>query len=121
MKLVIFGLAFLGLVSSRILPTENQKESLREGEVRIDDMILSEEQYKTLYGSGGSKGSKGTRNGVPATWQTHGNKTMEARWPNNTLPYVIDESLLPQSVAISKIEFAISRFNSEMWGCFSIV
>ena len=40
MKLVIFGLAFLGLVSSRILPTENQKESLREGEVRIDDMIL---------------------------------------------------------------------------------
>ena len=118
MKLVIFGLAFLGLVSSRILPTENQKESLREGEVRIDDMILSEEQYKTLYGS------EGTRNGVPATWQTpivHGNKTMEARWPNNTLPYVIDESLLPQSVAISKIEFAISRFNSEMWGCFSIV
>ena len=118
MKLVIFGLAFLGLVSSRILPTENQKESLREGEVRIDDMILSEEQYKTLYGS------EGTRNGVPATWQTpivHGNKTMEARWPNNTLPYVIDESLLPLSVAISKIEFAISRFNSEMWGCFSIV
>ena len=118
MKLVIFGLAFVGLVSSRILPTENQKESLREGEVRIDDMILSEEQYKTLYGS------KGTRNGVPATWQTplvHGNKTMEARWPNNTLPYVIDESLLPLSVAISKIEFAISRFNSEMWGCFSIV
>ena len=118
MKLVIFGLAFVGLVSSRILPTENQKESLREGEVRIDDMILSEEQYKTLYGS------EGTRNGVPATWQTpivHGNKTMEARWPNNTLPYVIDESLLPLSVAISKIEFAISRFNSEMWGCFSIV
>ena len=118
MKLVIFGLAFLGLVSSRILPAENQKEYLREGEVRIDDMILSEEQYKTLYGS------EGTRNGVPATWQTpivHGNKTMEARWPNNTLPYVIDESLLPQSVAISKIEFAISRFNSEMWGCFSIV
>ena len=116
MKLVIFGLAFLGLVSSRILPTENQKESLREGEVRIDDMILSEEQYKTLYGS------EGTRNGVPATWQTPiTNKTMEARWPNNTLPYVIDESLLPLSVAISKIEFAISRFNSEMWGCFSIV
>ena len=115
MKLVIFGLAFLGLVSSRILPTENQKESLREGEVRIDDMIMSEEKYKTLYGS------EDTRNGVPATWQTHGNKTMEARWPNNTLPYVIDESLLPLSVAISKIEFAISRFNSEMWGCFRIV
>ena len=79
-------------------------ESPRGDEVIIDDMILTQEQYELLYG-------EGTRSGVPEAW--------ERRWPDNKLPYETDSSVLSSDIAI--IESTISRFNSEMSGCFSIV
>ena len=79
-------------------------ESPRGDEVIIDDMILTQEQYELLYG-------EGTRSGVPEAWK--------GRWPNRQLPYEIDSSILYSDIAI--IESTISRFNSEMSGCFSIV
>ena len=79
-------------------------ESPRGDEVIIDDMILTQEQYELLYG-------EGTRSGVPEAW--------ERRWPDNKLPYKIHSSVLSSDIAI--IESTISRFNSEMSGCFSIV
>ena len=79
-------------------------ESLRENEVIIDDMILTQEQYELLFG-------EGARSGVPEAW--------ERRWPDNKLPYKIHSSVLSSDIAI--IESTISRFNSEMSGCFSIV
>ena len=79
-------------------------ESPRGDEVIIDDMILTQEQYELLYG-------EGTRSGVPEAWK--------GRWPNRQLPYEIHSSVLSSDIAI--IESTISRFNSEMSGCFSIV
>ena len=79
-------------------------ESPKGDEVIIDDMILTQEQYELLYG-------EGTRSGVPEAW--------ERRWPDKKLPYEIHSSVLSSDIAI--IESTISRFNSEMSGCFSIV
>lgn len=79
-------------------------ESPRGDEVIIDDMILTQEQYELLYG-------EGTRSGVPEAW--------ERRWTDNRLPYETDSSVITSDIDI--IESAISRFNSEMSGCFSIV
>ena len=79
-------------------------ESPKGDEVIIDDMILTQEQNELLYG-------EGTRSGVPEAW--------ERRWPDNKLPYKIHSSVLSSDIAI--IESTISRFNSEMSGCFSIV
>ena len=73
-------------------------------EVIIDDMILTQEQYQFLYG-------EGTRSGVP--------EGLDRRWPDKKLPYETDSSVLSSDIAI--IESTISRFNSEMSGCFSIV
>ena len=79
-------------------------ESPRGDEVIIDDMILTQEQYELLYG-------EGTRSGVPEAWKR--------RWTANRLPYETDSSVLSSDIAI--IESTISRFNSKMSGCFSIV
>ena len=79
-------------------------ESPRGDEVIIDDMILTQEQYELLYG-------EGTRSGVPEAWKR--------RWTDNKLPYETDSSVITSDIDI--IESAISRFNSEMSGCFSIV
>ena len=96
MSIIIF--IFLGQGSAGILP------SPMGNEVIIGDMILTQEQYELLYG-------EDTRSGVPEAW--------ERRWPDNKLPYKIHSSVLSSDVAI--IESTISRFNSEMSGCFSIV
>ena len=45
--------------------------------------------------------------------------TWDRRWTDNKLPYKIHSSVLSSDIAI--IESTISRFNSEMSGCFSIV
>ena len=95
-SIVIF--IFIGQGSAGILP------SPMGNEVIIGDMILTQEQYELLYG-------EGTRSGVPEAW--------ERRWPDNKLPYKIHSSVLSSDIAI--IESTISRFNSEMSGCFSIV
>ena len=95
---------FLGQGSAGILPNEDQKQSPMGNEVIIGDMILTQEQYDLLYG-------EGTRSGVPEAWN--------GRWPNKQLPYEIDSSVISSDIAI--IESTISRFNSEMSGCFSIV
>ena len=95
-SIVIF--IFLGQGSAGILP------SPMGNEVIIGDMILTQEQYELLYG-------EGTRSGVPESWN--------GKWPNRQLPYEIHSSVLSSDIPV--IESAISRFNSEMSGCFSIV
>jgi hypothetical protein len=76
---------------------------LRNGEVTIDDVILTEEQYKYLFGGG-------ERNGASDPVR---------RWPNKEVPYVFEPSM-PNSRRI-QIEEVISRFNTEMKGCIQIV
>ena len=70
-------------------------------------MILTQEQYESMYG-------EGTRSGVPEIWYG-----VFRRWPNNRLPYEIDSSVLSSDKAI--VESTISKFNAQMSGCFSIV
>ena len=104
-SIVLFTL--LGRGSSRILTNKNKKQSPKGNEVIIGDMILTQEQYELLYG-------QRTRSGIPEEW-----KGFDWRWPNNKLPYKIDSSILPPDRL--KIEEAISKFNSQMSDCFSIV
>ena len=65
-------------------------------------MILTHEQYEIMYG-------KGPRSGNPF-------KNM--KWPDNELPYEVDSSVSFSDKR--KIRKAISKFNSEMKGCFKI-
>lgn len=103
MKSIILLVLLSGLVYSRVLKTEDQKQSSRTDEVTIGDVILTKEQYEFLFGGG-------SRNGVPSPVR---------RWPNKELSYIFDLSM-PDS-RITEIEEVISRFNSEMNGCFQIV
>ena len=70
-------------------------------------MILTQEQYEIMYGE-----SKRSR--IPEIWAGR-----FRRWPDRRLPYVIDSRIPDFNKSI--IESAITRFNSEMSGCFSIV
>ena len=70
-------------------------------------MILTQEQYELMYG-------EGTRSGIPEIWYG-----VFVRWPNSRLPYEIDPSVLSSDATI--IESTISKFNTQMSGCFSIV
>ena len=76
----------------------------------IGDMVFTQEQYELLYG-------QRTRSGIPEDWSNNGGRSW--RWPKNKLPYKIDSSVLPPDQLI--IEETISRFNSRMGDCFSIV
>ena len=106
--IVLFTL--LGRGPSSILSNENQEQSPSGNEVIIGDMVFTQEQYELLYG-------QRTRSGKPANWTN--NKGRNWRWPENKLPYRIDSSvLLPDQLIIEK---TISRFNSRMSDCFSIV
>ena len=67
-------------------------------------MILTQEQYEIMY-------EEGKRNGIP--------EGAFRRWQDRRLPYVIDPRIPNFNKSI--IESAITRFNSEMSGCFSIV
>ena len=104
-SIVLFTL--LGRGSSRILTNKNKKQSPRGNEVIIGDMILTQEQYEFLYG-------QGTRVGVPEEW-----KNIFRRWPDEQLPYIIDDSVLDTDIAI--IKSTISKFNAKMNDCFRIV
>ena len=72
----------------------------------MDDIILNKNQYDMLYGESG-------RNGI---------SILSRRWSKNQLPYEFDyESIASGSPEETMIKEVISRFNSEMDGCFSIV
>ena len=75
----------------------------RADDVIIGDMILSQEQYEIMYG-------KGPRSGVPYP---------SMQWPDGELPYEISFSVYQSDK--QKIRNAVSKFNSEMKGCFKIV
>ena len=67
--------------------------------VQNNDMMLNHEQYEIMY-------EEGKRSGIP--------EGAFRRWP-----YLIDSRIPDFNKSI--IESAITRFNSEMSGCFSIV
>ena len=84
----------------------NQTKSSRSLDMRMDDIILSKNQYDMLYGESG-------RNGI---------SILSRRWSKNQLPYKFDyEAIASGSPEETLIKKVISRFNSEMDGCFSIV
>ena len=84
----------------------NQTKSSRSLDMRMDDIILNKNQYDMLYGESG-------RNGI---------SILSRRWSKNQLPYEFDyESIVSGSPEETMIKEVISRFNSEMDGCFSIV
>ena len=75
-------------------------------EVRIDDIILTKNQFDILFG-------EGERNGV---------NILSRRWPNNAVPYEIDSSKIAEgSAEDTMIKQVVARFNSEMSGCINIV
>ena len=75
-------------------------------EVRIDDIMLTQNQFNILFG-------ESERNGV---------STLSRRWPNNKLPYEIDSSTIAKgSAEETMIKQVVARFNSDMNGCINIV
>ena len=83
-----------------------QPMKLSGTEVRIDDIILTKNQFDILFG-------EGERNGI---------NILSRRWPNNTVPYEIDSSKIAEgSAEETMIKQVVARFNSEMSGCINIV
>ena len=74
-------------------------------EDRIDDIILTKNQFDILFG--------GKRNGI---------NILSRRWTNNAVPYEIDSSKITEgSAEDAMIKQVVARFNSEMSGCINIV
>ena len=85
---------------------KRQSRNNRRREVRIDDIILTQNQFNILFG-------ESERNGV---------STLSRRWPNNKLPYEIDSSTITKgSAEETMIKQVVARFNSDMNGCINIV
>ena len=85
---------------------KRQSRNNRKREVRIDDIILTQNQFNILFG-------ESERNGV---------STLSRRWPNNKLPYEIDSSTIAKgSAEETMIKQVVARFNSDMNGCINIV
>lgn len=93
-------------ILTRSLQSKPQPKHIKEGEVRIDDIILTHNQFDLLFG-------KSQRSGI---------STLSRRWPNNKLPYEIDSSTIATgSAEDNMIKQAVTRFNSDMNGCINIV
>ena len=85
---------------------ERQPRNNRRKEIRIDDIMLTQNQFDILFG-------ETERNGV---------STLSRRWPNNKLPYEIDSSTIAKgSKEETMIKQVVARFNSDMNGCINIV
>ena len=85
---------------------KSQPRTLSGTEVRIDDIILTKNQFDILFG-------EGERNGI---------NILSRRWPNNAVPYEIDSSEIAEgSAEETMIKQVVARFNSEMSGCINIV
>ena len=85
---------------------KRQSRNNRRREVRIDDIILTQNQFNILFG-------ESERNGV---------STLSRRWPNNEMPYEIDSSTIAKgSAEETMIKQVVARFNSDMNGCINIV
>ena len=97
-------------ISVPLLDIDNQSKSQpknhREREVRIDDIILTQNQFNILFG-------ESERNGI---------STLSRRWPNNEMPYEIDSSTIAKgSAEETMIKQVVARFNSDLNGCVNIV
>ena len=87
-------------------PNPQSKPQPMKSEVRIDDIILTKNQFDILFG-------EGERNGI---------NILSRRWPNNAVPYEIDSSKITEgSAEDTMIKQVVARFNSEMSGCINIV
>ena len=85
---------------------KRQSRNNRRREVRIDDIILTQNQFNILFG-------ESERNGI---------STLSRRWPNNEMPYEIDSSTIAKgSAEETMIKQVVARFNSDMNGCINIV
>ena len=97
-------------ISVPLLDIDNQSKfqpkNHRERDVRIDDIILTQNQFNILFG-------ESERNGV---------SNLSRRWPNNKLPYEIDSSTIAKgSAEETMIKQVVARFNSDLNGCINIV
>ena len=97
-------------ISVPLLDIDNQSKSQprnhRDREVRIDDIIFTQNQFNVLFG-------ESERNGI---------STLSRRWPNNEMPYEIDSSTIAKgSAEETMIKQVVSRFNSDLNGCINIV
>ena len=95
---------------SKKLSIDNQSKSQpknhREREVRIDDIIFTQNQFNVLFG-------ESERNGI---------STLSRRWPNNEMPYEIDSNTIAKgSAEETMIKQVVARFNSDLNGCINIV
>ena len=93
-----------------LLDIDNQSKSQprnhRDREVRIDDIIFTQNQFNVLFG-------ESERNGI---------STLSRRWPNNEMPYEIDSSTIAKgSAEETMIKQVVARFNSDLNGCINIV
>ena len=72
------------------------------GNYRVDDMIMSPNQYSPISNHG----------------QESGQKDLKYRWPNGVVPYKIENSFNDHDRAV--IEDTIKSLNQELGGCIEI-
>ena len=97
------------IVNRRILSPVSDRKPDENGNYKIDDMIMTEEQFKMNYGTEEEKKEYLDRQGIPGS---------QYRWSNNEIPYQISSQF--SSSNVNKIKNAIADFNSRMSGCFTI-
>ena len=97
------------IVNRRILSPITDRKPDENGNYKIDDMIMTEDQFKMHYGTEEEKKEYLDRQGIPGS---------QYRWSNNEIPYQISSQF--SSSNVNKIKNAIADFNSRMSGCFTI-
>ena len=92
---------------SLIPKSERQwNESDSNGNYQLDDMILTEEQFKLHFGTDEEKAVLLERQGIPGS---------NYRWTYKTVPYDFSSEVTSSNRAL--INSAMADFNSRMSGC----
>ena len=94
-----------------LIPTSNRQwnEADADGNYQLDDMVLTEEQFKRNLGTDEEKAALMDRQGI------NGNSY---RWTNKELPFEFSSEVTSSNRAL--INSAVADFNSRMSGCVYI-
>ena len=94
----------------QITPSDRQwDEPDADGNYQLDDMVLTEEQFKRHFGTEEEKA---------ALWERQGIQGSFYRWPNKELPFEFSSEITSSNRAL--VNSAVADFNSKLSGCVTI-
>ena len=94
-----------------LIPNSDRQwnEADANGNYQLDDMVLTEEQFKRNLGTDEEKAALMDRQGI------NGNSY---RWPNKELPFEFSSEVTSSNRAL--VNSAVADFNSKLSGCVTI-